>query len=87
MPPSTRLKNNKQYTPFDLSSFILDSNLTDKDAFALAHNVGGGEGGELFDDLFEIGPLIAEVSEVPGPEVALAIAAAKISAEEVAIRR
>jgi hypothetical protein len=61
--------------------------MTDKDAFALARNVGGGDGGELFGDLSKIGPLIAEVSGVAGPEVALAIAAAKIAAEEVARRQ
>jgi hypothetical protein len=61
--------------------------ISDKEAFDIAQNVGGGEGGEVFGDLADVAPLVAEVSGIAGPKVALAIAAAKIAAEEIARRQ
>jgi LysM repeat protein len=57
--------------------------MTDEEAFSIGQSIKGGSDKTAgLDDLADIAPLIASVSGIAGPQVALAIAAAKILAEE-----
>ena len=70
------------------SSENVKNTMTDKEAFTIGQSIQGGSDKVAgLDDLAKIAPLIANVSGVAGPQVALAIAAAKIYAAEMEKRQ
>lgn len=62
--------------------------MTDEEAFAIGQKIkGGSETLKGLDDLADIAPLISSVTGFGGPQVALAIAATKIFAQEMENRQ